>query len=100
VYGKCLDKKRHRGEKFIEGSGIYKVQRRISKMPKPKAVIDYIKCHPERCDAGVCAGVSECPHGILIQDTPWEIPYILQDFCVGCGKCSTVCPFKAIKMIE
>ncbi|GAG73601.1 unnamed protein product [marine sediment metagenome] len=23
--GKCLDKKRHKGEKFIEGSGIYKV---------------------------------------------------------------------------
>ena len=69
-------------------------------MPKPKAVIDYTKCHPERCDAGVCAAVSECSHGILIQDTPWEIPYILQDFCVGCGKCSIACLFKAIKMIE
>ena len=64
-------------------------------MPKLKAVIDYTKCHPERCDAGVCVAVSECAHGILIQDTPWEIPYTLQDFCVGCGKCTAACPFKA-----
>jgi translation initiation factor RLI1 len=69
-------------------------------MPKPKAVIDYTKCHPERCDAGVCAAVSECAHGILKQDAPWEAPYTLQDFCVGCGKCSIACPFKAIKMVE
>ena len=68
-------------------------------MPKPKAVIDYSKCHPEKCDTGVCAAVSECPYGILIQDAPWEIPYTLQDFCVGCDKCSIACPFKTIKIL-
>ncbi|MBA7662756.1 hypothetical protein ES703_70787 [subsurface metagenome] len=68
-------------------------------MPKPKAVIDYSKCHPERCNAGVCAAVSECLYGISIQDAPWEVPYTLQDFCVGCGKCSIACPFKTIKLM-
>lgn len=99
MYGKYLDKKRHAGEKFIEGSGTYKVYGRIFKMPKLKAMIDYTRCRPERCDTGVCVAVSKCPHGTLIQDAPWEIPYILQDFCVGCGTCSVACPFKAIKMM-
>ncbi len=67
-------------------------------MPKPKAVIDYIRCHPERCDTGVCAAVAECSLGVLRQDAPWEVPYTLQNFCVGCGKCRIACPFKAIKM--
>jgi len=61
-------------------------------------VIDYGRCHPERCDVGVCAA-TECPLGVLKQDAPRETPYTLQDFCVGCGRCSIACPFKAIKMM-
>ena len=68
-------------------------------MPKPKAMIDYSKCHPERCDAGVCVAVTECPLGILKQDALGQAPYTLQDFCIGCGRCSIACPFKAIKMM-
>jgi len=68
-------------------------------MPRPKAVIDYSKCYPERCDTGVCVAAAECPYEILIQDAPWKAPYTLQDFCVGCGRCSIACPFKAIKMM-
>ena len=37
--------------------------------------------------------------GILKQDALGEVPYTLQDFCIGCGRCSIVCPFKAIKMM-
>jgi len=29
--------------------------------PKLKVAVDYEKCHPERCDKGVCAAVLECP---------------------------------------
>jgi len=68
-------------------------------MSKPKAMIDYSKCHPERCDTGVYAAVAKCPLKVLKQDAPWEVPYTLQDFCVGCGKCSIACPFKAIKIM-
>jgi len=68
-------------------------------MSKPKAMIDYSKCHPERCDSGVCAAATECPLGVLKQDAPREAPYTLQDFCIGCGRCSIACPFKAIKMM-
>jgi len=68
-------------------------------MPKPKAMIDYSKYHPEECDTAVCIAAAECSLGVLKQDVPWDAPYTLQDFCVGCGKCSITCPFKAIKMI-
>ncbi|MCD6574671.1 4Fe-4S binding protein [Candidatus Aerophobetes bacterium] len=68
-------------------------------MPKPKAVIDYTRCHPEECDTGICIAVEKCSFGVLRQDSPGETPYTLQGFCVGCGKCSVVCPFKAIKMM-
>lgn len=69
-------------------------------MSKLKAMIEYTKCYLEKCDngKGVCVAVEECSFGVLKQDVPWEEPYILQNFCVGCGRCSTVCPFKAIKM--
>ncbi|GAI41786.1 unnamed protein product, partial [marine sediment metagenome] len=40
-------------------------------MPKPRAMIDYSKCHPERCDTGVCAAAIECPLRVLRQDAPW-----------------------------
>ncbi|RLE11292.1 hypothetical protein DRI96_06460 [Candidatus Aerophobetes bacterium] len=69
------------------------------KMPKPKAMIDYLKCHPERCDTGICVATLKCPVRVLRQDAPQEVPYVLQDFCVGCGKCAAACPFKAIKMM-
>ncbi len=68
-------------------------------MPKPKAMIDYSRCHPERCNAGVCAAAIECSFGVLKQDAPQEVPYAFQDFCLGCGKCWTACPFKAVKML-
>ena len=67
-------------------------------MLKPKAMIDYNKCHPEGCDKGVCSAADKCPVGILKQNTPWEEPYILQDCCVGCGKCFIACLFKSIRL--
>ncbi len=68
-------------------------------MPKPKAMVDYNKCYPEKCDKGICVAALKCPFEVLIQDVPNETPYTLQDFCIGCGKCSLACPLKAIKML-
>jgi len=68
-------------------------------MPKPKAMIDYSRCHPEKCDAGICVAAVECNFKVLKQDAPREEPYTLQDFCIGCGKCCVACPFKAIKIV-
>lgn len=38
--------------------------------PKLKVAVDYEKCHPERCDKGVCAAVMECP-AKLWKQTGW-----------------------------
>ena len=68
-------------------------------MAKRKAMIDYQKCFPIKCDKGICVVVNSCSHKIFIQDQPYEVPYILQDFCTGCGKCVVACPWKAVQML-
>ena len=39
-------------------------------MPKGAAVVDYQKCHPERCNRGVCGAVLECEYGSLVPERP------------------------------
>ena len=68
-------------------------------MPKPTAVIDYEKCHPERCDKGICIAKLECELKVLKQEEPYEMPYTLQDMCKGCAKCALACSLKAIRML-
>ena len=37
-------------------------------MPNKMALVDYKKCHPEKCDSGVCAAVLACSHKLLKQE--------------------------------
>lgn len=67
--------------------------------PKLKVTVDYEKCHPERCDKGVCAAVSECPAKLWKQEEPYDLPYPIPGFCQDCSTCVESCPMKAIRML-
>ena len=41
-------------------------------MPNKIAMMDWQKCHPEKCDHGLCSAVLECEYGSLIQEVPYE----------------------------
>jgi len=68
-------------------------------MPKPRAMIDYRKCQPERCDGGICLAALACPNRILKQEAPYEMPDPDPAMCIGCGLCAQACPSGAIRMM-
>lgn len=69
-------------------------------MPKKVAMVDYQKCHPEKCDHGVCVAALECEYENLIQERYYEVPEIdPAKWCHGCAKCAKACPLKAIRML-
>jgi translation initiation factor RLI1 len=67
-------------------------------MPKPRALLDYRKCHPEKCEKGICLAASACLNGVLSQKALHEMPDLSPAMCVGCGICAQACPFKAVRM--
>lgn len=70
-------------------------------MPKKRAAVDYMKCHPEECDSGMCHAVNACEYGYLFQEELYEMPEVNPaKWCRGCNECVNACPFDAIRMIE
>ncbi|MHB9029894.1 MAG: 4Fe-4S binding protein [Candidatus Latescibacterota bacterium] len=70
-------------------------------MPKPKAIVQYNKCDPEKCspDRGACSAVAACPRDILEQEEPFESPVIFSlDMCQGCGACVPACKLEAVRL--
>lgn len=65
-------------------------------MPKPKAFVDVEKCAPTSCHGGVCAAVVSCKHKMLVQEAPYEVPFINISMCNGCLLCLPSCPARAI----
>ena len=69
-------------------------------MPYPIAVIDYGKCHPDKCEGGVCTASLECPNKVIRQEVPYDFPFSHPShFCKGCAKCATACLQKAIRVM-
>ena len=55
------------------------------------AVVDVERCKPEKC--GSCKAADACPHNIMEQETPNEVPVLWSTIaCVGCGRCIDSCP--------
>jgi translation initiation factor RLI1 len=73
---------------------------RMSEPRRPVAVLDYSKCHPEKCDSGICVAVDACPVKVIKQEAPYELPEIAQHMCVGYEYCVKVCPLDAIRMMR
>ena len=63
------------------------------------ALVDFGKCHPERCNDGICAAAEACPRKLLRQEQPGEIPMTDPALCRACGDCVRACPMKAIGIV-
>ena len=68
-------------------------------MPRKMALVHYNRCNPEKCNGGICAAALACPHKLLKQEVPYQIPMPDPSICQGCGDCVRVCPLKAIQIV-
>lgn len=68
-------------------------------MLKKMALVDYKKCRPELCDGGVCVAVLVCPHKLIEQEAPYEVPLPSPYLCQNCAKCVLACPLRAIELM-
>jgi translation initiation factor RLI1 len=68
-------------------------------MPNKVALVHYDKCDPERCDGGICVAALACPHKLIKQEAPLQIPMPHPSLCQGCGDCVRACPLKAIQIV-
>jgi len=69
-------------------------------MPSKVALINFNRCHPEKCKNGICVAAQACTHKLLKQETPYEIPMPDPSLCKGCSDCVRACPLKAIKIVR
>ena len=67
-------------------------------MPKRLAVIDYEKCHPDRCTDGVCLAAKACEKKLMKQLEPYEPPMMRGSMCKACTDCVKACPLGAISI--
>lgn len=55
-----------------------------------------LKIKKERCPHNhQCRAVKACPVGALLQNIN-EVPRVIYDKCIKCGKCLKLCPKKAL----
>jgi translation initiation factor RLI1 len=69
-------------------------------MPDKIAIVDFSKCRPEKCEGGICLASLACPHKLIKQEEPYEIPMFHPSTCQGCSDCVKACPLKAIRIVR
>jgi len=70
-------------------------------MPKGTATVNYGVCRPAQCAPGdgVCPAVGACTRGILVQEGPYDEPFVFPvDMCQGCGDCAKACVLWGIRI--
>ena len=60
------------------------------------ALVDFHKCSPTNCEAGICTAVEACKRKLLVQEAPYDTPMTSPFSCRACGDCARACPAKAI----
>lgn len=68
-------------------------------MPGKMALVNCEKCHPDKCNSGICVAALACSHKLLKQEVPYEIPMTDPSLCQGCGDCVRACLLKAIEVV-
>ncbi len=69
-------------------------------MPDKTALVVFDKCRPGNCERGICPAVAVCPHRLIKQEAPYEIPMFYPATCQGCGDCVRACPLQAIRVVR
>jgi translation initiation factor RLI1 len=69
-------------------------------MPDKIAIVDFHKCRPEKCEGGIRLASLACPHKLIQQEEPYEIPMFHPSTCQGCSDCVKACPLKAIRIVR
>ena len=69
-------------------------------MPEKTALVVFDKCQPKNCDKGICPAVAACPHKLIKQEAPYEVPMFYPATCQGCGDCVLACPLQAIRVVR
>lgn len=63
-------------------------------------VVNKDKCCPENCENGRCVATFSCTWKILEQKTPYVMPVIDLRKCLGCARCTFICPLGALEVIQ
>ncbi|MCO4782997.1 MAG: 4Fe-4S binding protein [Candidatus Cloacimonetes bacterium] len=82
---------------FKDGVAVYLAE--SSTLKDPKALIDPIVCH-EKVDPDCRLCMDQCLDKKALFSTGLGMPMLKIDNCDGCNKCVTVCPVKAISIVE
>jgi NAD-dependent dihydropyrimidine dehydrogenase PreA subunit len=69
-------------------------------MAGKRALVDYRRCDPDRCEGGVCAAALACTKKLLYQEEPYDPPMTDPSTCKGCADCIRTCPRGAIRVVE
>lgn len=63
-------------------------------------VVNKDKCAPEKCASGKCVATYSCGWKVLLQENPYELPVINLRRCLGCARCTFICPLGALEVIQ
>ena len=68
-------------------------------MPNKFALVTFGHYPPEECPGGQWAALLVCPHKLIQQETPDEIPMFHPATCREYGDCARACPLRAVRVV-